>query len=159
MKRLQDKVAVVTGAAKGIGAATARRFHAEGAFVALLDVDPAGANVLDQGRSLFIHCDVSRGLQVQAAIEEVVSTFGELEILVNNAGIQHYGTRCNHVGRRVGRGPGCKFEKRLFMRKICYSIDETLGTRNCRKRSERAEPSFSAERCTPIPRASLHYWD
>ncbi|MEM8556346.1 MAG: glucose 1-dehydrogenase [Bacteroidota bacterium] len=91
--RFSDHVAVVTGAAKGIGAATARLFAAEGARVALLDADPVGAETaaaLEGAR--FVQCDVSDVRAVTAAFEAVRDAFGGIDILVNNAGIQRYGT-------------------------------------------------------------------
>ncbi len=92
MNRLQNKVAVVTGASKGIGAATALRLHEEGAKVVLLDIDGQAKHLMDSPRASFIQCDVSKGEAVKNAIERVVGSFGDIEILVNNAGIQHYGT-------------------------------------------------------------------
>lgn len=92
MRRLEGKVAVVTGAAKGIGAATAARLHQEGALVAVFDVDADGSKVLGNERSLFVQCDVSSGPAVEAAVKKVQNALGEIEILVNNAGVQHYGT-------------------------------------------------------------------
>lgn len=92
MKRLNGKVALVTGGAKGIGAATAKRLHAEGAFVAILDVDRTGAHHVIDDRCLFLCVDVTDVGAVAQAVDEVVDRFGEIEILVNNAGIQHYGT-------------------------------------------------------------------
>ena len=92
MERFKDRTAVVTGGGKGIGAAVARRLHAEGASVAVLDVDPAGSDAWSGERLRFMACDVSRSVDVNAAISEVVREFGEIDILVNNAGIQHYGT-------------------------------------------------------------------
>ncbi len=90
--RLKNKVAVITGASKGIGAATAIRLHEEGATVALLDLDESGKDLILGDRAMFIQCDVSNGKTVEAAISKVVDAFGDVEILVNNAGIQHYGT-------------------------------------------------------------------
>ncbi len=83
---------MVTGGAKGIGGATATRLHAEGARVAILDVDPAGAVLLDGPDGHFIPCDVTDARAVEHAVEQVVAQFGEIELLINNAGIQHYGT-------------------------------------------------------------------
>jgi NAD(P)-dependent dehydrogenase (short-subunit alcohol dehydrogenase family) len=93
-RQFENRTVVVTGAAKGIGAATARAFFREGARVALLDVDDAAVTVArdmnDRGK--FVPCDVSKESEVRAAIASVVSAFGEVAVLVNNAGIQTYGT-------------------------------------------------------------------
>ena len=92
MKRLENKVAVVTGGSKGIGGATARRLHEEGASVAILDIDEAGKDLLSGDRAFYVHCDVANSNSVDSAIKQVIDHFGDIEILVNNAGIQHYGT-------------------------------------------------------------------
>ena len=92
--QFQNHLAVVTGAAKGIGAATARAFAREGAAVALLDVDDS-ANALARSlapRGLFVHCDVARAGDVERAFDTIAGDLGETSILVNNAGVQHYGT-------------------------------------------------------------------
>jgi NAD(P)-dependent dehydrogenase (short-subunit alcohol dehydrogenase family) len=87
-----SKVALVTGAARGIGLATARRFLAEGWRVALLDIEAellktAVAALNDAGNTLALHCDVSDAKGVAAAIGTVGQRFGRLDALVNNAGI------------------------------------------------------------------------
>jgi NAD(P)-dependent dehydrogenase (short-subunit alcohol dehydrogenase family) len=89
-----SRVIVVTGAAKGIGQSTARAFHDVGDAVAILDVDPAGAELAKSfgSRGLYVRCDVSRQLEVDGAFQAIVGQFGGVDILVNNAGIQHYGT-------------------------------------------------------------------
>ena len=90
--RLQGKVAVVTGAAAGIGEATAELFAEEGARVALLDVDATGEAVAQRirahGRSaLFALADISAEADVAAAIALAAETFGRIDILVNNAAV------------------------------------------------------------------------
>lgn len=94
MGSFKNKVVVVTGAAKGMGAATARAFYREGARVALLDVDAAAGKVAAKfgKRGLFIHCDVSKGAQVETAFRTITRHYGGVDILVNNAGIQRYST-------------------------------------------------------------------
>jgi NAD(P)-dependent dehydrogenase (short-subunit alcohol dehydrogenase family) len=94
MRGLQDRVAVVTGAANGIGAATTHRLLQEGAKVALLDVDQTGGKVLaDQfgaERALFVACDVTSEEQIVAAVDATIEQFGRVDILVNNAGVNAY---------------------------------------------------------------------
>ncbi|MEI8325569.1 MAG: SDR family oxidoreductase [Betaproteobacteria bacterium] len=85
-------VAVVTGGARGIGLAISEWFLAHGHRVVLLDIDAqtlgqTAAVLNDQQRVLAIHCDVSQPPQVQAAVAEVVSAFGRIDALVNNAGV------------------------------------------------------------------------
>jgi glucose 1-dehydrogenase len=86
------KVAVVTGAANGIGAACARLFAASGANVALWDVDAVAARVLAEAigppqNALAVPCDVARRADVDAALAATLSAFGRIDILINNAGV------------------------------------------------------------------------
>ena len=92
-RRFRDRVAIVTGAGQGIGAATARRLAAEGATVFLLERNArAGAATADAitaegGRALAVDCDVSSRASVEAAVNAVVAESGRIDVLVNNAGI------------------------------------------------------------------------
>ncbi len=92
MSRLQDRVALVTGAARGIGLAIATRFIEDGAKVVLSDIDEktgaAAARKLG-ANAHFIAADVGDAGSVSALIEATVEKFGALDILVNNAGIIH----------------------------------------------------------------------
>src|SRR3989475_12763607 len=91
--RLKEKVALVTGGAHGMGAAEAKLFAKEGARVVVADVrDGDGKAVIDQitsagGQARFVHLDVTRETEWQQAVAFAVSTFGKVDVLVNNAGI------------------------------------------------------------------------
>lgn len=88
--QLKDKVALVTGAGQGIGAAIAQAYAREGASVAVADINRAAAQsvVEDIGAQAFaLACDVSRHDEVLSAVESVQNRFGRIDILVNNAGI------------------------------------------------------------------------
>ena len=90
--RLRDKVAIVTGAAAGIGRATAELFGEEGASVVLLDKDPGGAEVAHEMNAgsrpaLFIQADISREKEIRQAVELAEKTYGKVDILVNNAAV------------------------------------------------------------------------
>jgi len=88
--RLQGKVAVITGAASGIGAATARRFVHEGALVLVADVqDDAGRTLVEElgAAARFAHVDVALEEDVAAAVDLAVAEFGRLDVMFNNAGI------------------------------------------------------------------------
>ena len=89
-KPLQGRVVLVTGAGSGIGAATVRAFAAQGAEVALLDVDDAAAHAVARriGRlALPVHCDVTDADSVRLAFEAVTQRFGGVDIVVSNAGV------------------------------------------------------------------------
>jgi 3-oxoacyl-[acyl-carrier protein] reductase len=90
--RLKDKVAIVTGAASGFGAGIAQRFAAEGAHVALLDIDVDGARRVAQAAgetAITVRCDVTRADEIAAAVSATRKEFGRLDIVVNNAGWTH----------------------------------------------------------------------
>ncbi|MCO8271870.1 3-oxoacyl-ACP reductase [Actinoplanes sp. TRM 88003] len=88
MERLQDRVAVITGAGSGIGLATARRFAAEGAKVIAVDIsEEAGQAVADETKGEFVACDVSDEEQVKALFDGVAERHGRVDIAFNNAGI------------------------------------------------------------------------
>ena len=90
--KLQDKVAVVTGAGSGFGEAIAKRFVAEGAKAVVADInDEGGERVVSEigEAARFVHTDVRRGAEVANMIQSALDAFGRLDILVNNAGYRH----------------------------------------------------------------------
>lgn len=90
---MPQRIAIVTGAARGIGAGTAKRLAADGMAVAVLDLDEAAcadtvaAIEKAGGKAIAVGCDVSNAEQVQAAVEKVVAELGAPTVLVNNAGV------------------------------------------------------------------------
>lgn len=96
MVRLKNKVAIITGAANGIGLAASRLFAEEGAAVVLADIDvehgeAAAEEINRQGRkALFIKTDVTRETEVQDLIRKTIAQYGSLDILYNNAGYEEY---------------------------------------------------------------------
>lgn len=92
-KRLDKRVALITGGAQGIGLAIAERFAQEGARVVLIDVvadkiqAAADAIIAQGGEALALVCDVTDREQVASAVAQVIDTYGQIDILCNNAGI------------------------------------------------------------------------
>jgi 3-oxoacyl-[acyl-carrier protein] reductase len=97
MSRLQDKVAVVTGASKGIGASIAKALASEGAAVvvnyssARADADKVVSDIRNRGgKAIAVQANVSKAADVQRLFEETKKAFGKLDVLVNNAGVYEF---------------------------------------------------------------------
>jgi NAD(P)-dependent dehydrogenase (short-subunit alcohol dehydrogenase family) len=87
MTRLEGRVAVITGAASGLGAATARRFAREGARLVLGDIrEEALADLSDEVGAGFLRCDVTQEAEVAALVDRAVEVHGRLDCMINNAG-------------------------------------------------------------------------
>jgi len=99
--RLQNRVALITGAGSGIGRAAAIRFAEEGARVVVVDWNPQGGEETAAtirargGEATFVRADVSRDDDVRRAVNAAIAAYGALHILFNNAGIQVFGTLPN----------------------------------------------------------------
>jgi NAD(P)-dependent dehydrogenase (short-subunit alcohol dehydrogenase family) len=93
--RLQDKVALITGAGSGIGRETALLFAREGASIVVADVnDQAGAAVVAEleaagGKAVYVHADVAKAADAEGMVRAAQERFGKLNVLFNNAGISH----------------------------------------------------------------------
>lgn len=92
--RFDNKVALVTGGAKGIGRACAERFAREGAKVVIADIEDAAgektaAEIGSEDQALYVYCDVGERLDVRNMMAETLDRFGRVDVLVNNAGIVH----------------------------------------------------------------------
>jgi NAD(P)-dependent dehydrogenase (short-subunit alcohol dehydrogenase family) len=102
MQRLQNKIALVTAAASGIGRATALRFAAEGAHVAALDRSPEGladtvaAITAAGGQALAVTADITQAAAARAAVERALAAWGRIDVVFNGVGAS---------GRRYGDGP------------------------------------------------------
>lgn len=90
----QNKIVVITGGASGIGMVTAQMMIASNAHVVLMDVNEKGKAVAEScgEKAFFIRCDVSKSASVEAAFKLIEEKFGRVDVLVNNAGIQSYGS-------------------------------------------------------------------
>src|SRR4051812_5944782 len=116
MDRLRGKTALVTGAASGIGKATAILFASEGARVVATDLDPSGEEVAAAivrrgGEAIFLRHDVSDEASWAGALRRVPEAFGPLDVLVNNAGISfakplEETTLAEGRGGKAGHPPG-----------------------------------------------------
>jgi NAD(P)-dependent dehydrogenase (short-subunit alcohol dehydrogenase family) len=100
MTRLKGKVALITGGASGIGEATVRLFVEEGASVMMADIqDDRGRRLAGElgPRAGYLHADVSREADVQAAVDETCKRFGRLDCIFNNAGYAGVGGRIDEI--------------------------------------------------------------
>jgi 3-oxoacyl-[acyl-carrier protein] reductase len=98
--RLKDKVAIVTGAGSGLGKAMARSYIAEGARVAVVDINEKAAKEVAaaSNQAIAVACDVSSKAAVDAAVKTTIDAFGTVDILVNNAGTTHLNKPVMEIG-------------------------------------------------------------
>jgi len=124
---LQDKVAIITGSAGGIGKAIATLFSANGAKVIISDVqEEAGLKTAEELGSIFIPCDISNIDQVNSLIDETVNEFGRLDIMVNNAGI--------NAGRKEDRVTTDMYPVETWHKMISIDLNGTFYC--CRKAAQ-----------------------
>ena len=110
---LADKIALITGAGSGFGEGIARTFAREGARVAAVDINHGAAQAVAAaigGGAIAVRADVSKGADVEAAVQATTQAFGGLDILVNNAGVAHK------------RGPLAEVSEEEFDRVIAVNL-------------------------------------
>ncbi|ESW04468.1 hypothetical protein PHAVU_011G097100 [Phaseolus vulgaris] len=107
VKRLEGKVAIITGGASGIGEATARLFSEHGAHVVIADIqDDLGLSLCNELESaVYVHCDVTKEEDVEKCVNVAVSKYGKLDIVLNNAGT------CDEFKRSIVENSKCDFER------------------------------------------------
>jgi len=123
MGKLDDKVAIVTGAGRGIGRGIVEKLAAEGARVVVSDIDEGSARETARaigGQSVGLRADVTSKESVEAMVKEVMDHFGRVDVLVNNAGwdkVGPFSRAMSLTGRRSSRSTftGCSTAARL-----CY---------------------------------------
>jgi meso-butanediol dehydrogenase / (S,S)-butanediol dehydrogenase / diacetyl reductase len=133
MKGIQNKIALVTGAANGIGAAIARRLYAEGAKLALVDWNAEQlaqtAKQFDADKVMTQVVDVSSPHQVEEMVATVVSHFGQLNMLVNNAGVHIPGTVLETSVADWEKISGVDIDGVVYCAK--FALPELIKTKGC----------------------------
>ena len=117
MNRFAGRVAIVSGAARGIGAAVAKRLGAEGAAVAVVDINEAGAHAVAEqigGAAFAVGCDIGEPAAVAAMHEAVIDRAGKVDVLVNAAAIVPFVPWGRDHVRGVAAGPAGQPGRALF---------------------------------------------
>ena len=118
--KLSNRVALITGGGSGIGRASALLFSAEGARIAVADIDEKGGRqTVDAiqgkgGSAVFVRVDVSKATDVERMIKATVEQYGKLDILFNNAGIGAPFVPCEEVERAFGIEPWPSMRRAYF---------------------------------------------
>ena len=126
---MNDTVALITGAARGIGLATAALFHSEGRRVVMLDrdTDELTEAAATLPGALAITCDVSSPQHVAQAVAEIEQTYGRLDILVNNAGVADFGPLAETDFSRWRRVMETNLDGVFLMSQACLALLSARG--------------------------------
>lgn len=128
MNRLQDKVAIVTGGAHGMGAATCRLFADEGAQVIVTDLDEeAGEALAGEIGGIFMKLDVSQESDWERVAADTIARAGRIDVLVNNAGMLIFSTIEDLTGEQIDRLLGVNLKGPMFGMKHCGKAMKAAG--------------------------------
>ena len=118
--KLKNQVAIITGAARGIGLSIAERFVAEGAIVVMTDVlDEAGQAEAKRIGAHYLHCDVSKAADVKAVVAATVKQHGAIDLLVNNAAISIVGEFLDITEQQFDQVIGVNLKGSFLMLQAC----------------------------------------
>ena len=118
--KLKNQVAIITGAARGIGLSIAERFVAEGAIVVMIDVlDEAGQAEAKRIGAHYLHCDVSKAADVKAVVAATVKQHGAIDLLVNNAAISIVGEFLDITEQQFDQVIGVNLKGSFLMLQAC----------------------------------------
>ncbi|OSP55213.1 SDR family NAD(P)-dependent oxidoreductase [Pseudoruegeria sp. SK021] len=126
---MNDTVALVTGAARGIGLATAKLFHGEGRRVVMLDADGPELELAASALpgAMAVTCDISRPQEVAQTVDKITQTMGRLDILVNNAGIADFGPMADTDFARWRRVMDVNLDGVFLMSQACLPLLSRQG--------------------------------
>lgn len=130
--KLKDRVAIVTGAAKGIGLGVAEALVEQGAKVLIADVDGAGEAVAEEirargGDAVFVSCDVTKEDDIVAVVDNAMAAWGRVDILVNNAGVGVYKTALEASAADFDLAINTNLRSGFLFSKYCIPIMDMQG--------------------------------
>ncbi|HRK29571.1 MAG TPA: glucose 1-dehydrogenase [Tepidisphaeraceae bacterium] len=127
--RYEDRHAVITGGAKGIGLSTVRAFIREGARVSVFDVDDSAQQLAVEfpGKATFHRVDVSIAREVNDAVKRAIDVYGDISYLINNAGIQTYGTCADCTEDEWDRTMNINLKSAFLCSKACIPSMQKNG--------------------------------
>lgn len=127
--RMENKVAIITGAASGIGKAIAEKYLAEGASVVYADV--AETFEVNHDKAIYVKCDVSKSVEVSALVKAAIDKFGKLDVMVNNAGIGGLGGALDITDEYWDKVIGINLSGVLYGIRAAANVMKEQGIKGC----------------------------